>query len=63
MRLGPKPFVFTFSAKGAEQILVRKASIYHQSRMIFARIEPVSGRNGMVQLSGKKSKAARAPLA
>lgn len=58
-RLGPKPFVFIFDPDLAHHVLVTKAQAYPQSRMVFDRITPVTGRKGLVQLSGEESKRAR----
>lgn len=57
---GPKKFVFVFNPEAAQEILVRRADIYIQNRTIFNRIQPVTGKKGLVQLSGPESQKARA---
>jgi cytochrome P450 len=59
-RLGPKNFVFVFNPEAAQEILVKRAGIYVQNRTIFDRIQPVTGKKGLVQLSGTESQVARA---
>lgn len=59
LKLGPKNFVFIFNPDAAQDILVRKASIYVQNRNVFDRIQPVTGKRGLVQLSGTESQNGR----
>lgn len=59
IRLGYKPFAFIFEPQLVQEILTSRASKYPQSRVIFERIQPVTGKNGLVQLNGQESKAAR----
>ncbi len=60
VRLGPGHFIFAFSPEAAQDILVRRAANYPQNRMIFDRIRPVTGKKGLVQLSGEASRCGRA---
>jgi cytochrome P450 len=60
VHLGPKRFVFVFSPEAAQEILIKRAPIYAQNRTVFDRIQPVTGKRGLVQLSGEESQAARA---
>ncbi|WP_413568374.1 cytochrome P450 [Bdellovibrio sp. HCB117] len=57
--LGPKRFVFVFDPERAQEILIKRADIYVQNRTVFDRIQPVTGKKGLVQLSGKESQAGR----
>src|SRR4051812_11976406 len=50
LRLGPKPFVFVFQPEAALEILVKRTNIYLQNRNVFDRIQPVTGKGGLVQL-------------
>lgn len=59
IRLGPKPFVFVFNPEAAQEILVRRSGTYLQNRTVFDRIQPVTGKKGVVQLSGAESQVAR----
>jgi cytochrome P450 len=59
-RLGPKNFVFVFNPEAAQEILVKRPNTYVQNRTIFDRIQPVTGKKGLVQLSGSESQQARA---
>jgi cytochrome P450 len=59
VKMGPKRFVFTFDPDLAQEILIKKADIYKQNRTVFDRIQPVTGKKGIVQLSGKESQDAR----
>jgi enediyne biosynthesis protein E7 len=59
-KLGPKNFVFVFNPEAAQEILVKRASVYVQNRTIFDRIKPVTGDKGLVQLAGSESQKGRA---
>lgn len=59
-KMGPKNFVFVFSPEAAQEILVKRAATYVQNRTIFDRIQPVTGKKGLVQLAGRESQEARA---
>ncbi len=59
VRLGIKHFVFVSDPDAAQEILVRRSHIYIQNRTVFDRIKPVTGKRGLVQLSGHESKKAR----
>jgi cytochrome P450 len=59
-RMGPKNFVFVFSPEAAQEILVKRAATYVQNHTIFNRIKPVTGKKGLVQLSGRESQEGRA---
>lgn len=58
-RLGPKHFVFVFDPTAAQEILVKRADIYVQNRTVFDRIQPVTGKKGLVQLAGEESRKGR----
>ncbi len=60
LRIGPKRFVFVFEPEAVQEILLKRADIYVQNRTVFDRIQPVTGKKGLVQLSGKESQAGRA---
>lgn len=60
LRIGPKRFVFVFDPESAHEILIKKSNIYIQNRTVFDRIQPVTGKKGLVQLSGQESQLARA---
>ncbi|MGZ3693092.1 MAG: cytochrome P450 [Bdellovibrionota bacterium] len=60
VRIGPKRFVFIFSPESAQEILLKRPQVYVQNRTVFDRIQPVTGKKGLVQLSGQESKEARA---
>jgi cytochrome P450 len=60
LRLGHKRFSFFFSPEAAQEILTKRAQIYVQNRMVFDRIQPVTGKKGLVQLTGLESQQARA---
>lgn len=62
LRFGLKNFVFVFNPEAAQEILVKRADVYVQNRTIFDRIKPVTGKKGLVQLSGSESQKARAKL-
>lgn len=57
--IGPKRFVFTFDPDSAQEILIKRSDIYVQNRTVFDRIQPVTGRKGLVQLSGQESREGR----
>ncbi|WP_374077960.1 cytochrome P450 [Bdellovibrio bacteriovorus] len=57
--IGPKRFVFTFDPESAQEILIKRADIYVQNRTVFDRIQPVTGKKGLVQLSGQESREGR----
>lgn len=59
LKLGPKYFVFVFDPGAANEILIKRASIYPQNRHIYDRIKPVTGKKGLVQLEGPESISAR----
>ncbi len=59
VRMGPKRFVFAFDPDVAHEVLVKKSAVYIQNRTVFDRIQPVTGKKGIVQLAGKESKEAR----
>ena len=59
VRLGPHSFVFVFSPEAIQEILVKRAKIYVQNPKIFGRIQPVTGKRGLVQLQGEDSQKAR----
>ncbi|AZZ35586.1 hypothetical protein CIK05_01820 [Bdellovibrio sp. qaytius] len=58
-RLGPKSFVFVYDANYAREILVQASSKFPQNRMVFDRIQPLTGRKGLVQMEGEESKNTR----
>ena len=60
LRIGPKRFVFIFDPDVAHEVLIKKPSIYIQNRTVFDRIQPVTGKKGLVQLAGNESQEARA---
>jgi len=57
--IGPKSFLFIFSPDLLEQVLIKNADNYPQNRIIFDKIKPITGDNGLVQLQGQKSKEER----
>jgi len=59
-RLGTKQFVFVFDPEAAQEVLVQRAAVFPQSRLIFDRIRPVTGKRGLVQLAGEASRGGRA---
>ncbi len=59
LRIGPKRFVFVFDPDVSHEVLVKKPAIYAQNRTVFDRIQPVTGKKGIVQLAGKDSQEAR----
>ena len=58
-RLGPKSFVFVYDAAYAREILVQASTKFSQNRMVFDRIQPLTGRKGLVQMQGEESKNTR----
>lgn len=50
--LGPKTFHFVYDADAAEHVLLTHAARYQKSRLIFDKIIPITGKNGLVQLEG-----------
>lgn len=58
-RMGPKRFVFIFDPDAVQEVLVKRADIYLQNRTVFDRIQPVTGKKGLVQLNGAESREAR----
>lgn len=54
--LGPKRFILVFDPEVAQTILIQKSDIYVQSRNVFDRIKPVTGKKGLVQLEGSESR-------
>lgn len=58
-RMGPKRFVFIFDPEAVQEVLVKRADIYLQNRTVFDRIQPVTGKKGLVQLNGAESREAR----
>lgn len=58
--IGHKRFVFVFDPELAHDVLIRKSQNYLQNRTVFDRIQPVTGKKGLVQLQGKESQVARA---
>ncbi|MES2802653.1 MAG: cytochrome P450 [Bdellovibrionota bacterium] len=58
-RLGPKSFVFVYDANCAREILVQASQKFPQNRMVFDRIQPLTGRKGLVQMEGEESKNTR----
>lgn len=59
VRMGPKRFIFVFDPERAQEILVKRPDIYVQNRTVFDRIQPVTGKKGLVQLAGKESQEGR----
>lgn len=59
VRMGPKRFVFVFDPERAQEILIKRSDVYVQNRTVFDRIQPVTGKKGLVQLAGKESQEGR----
>lgn len=52
--LGPKKFHFISHPDLAEKILINNAASYRKSRIIFNKIIPITGEQGIVQLEGSE---------
>lgn len=57
--IGPKPFVLVFNAHAAREILVHQASGFGKNPQVLDKIIPVTGKHGLVQLEGQKSRDGR----
>lgn len=54
-----KNFIFVFDYILANQILINKQNIFEKNEMVFNRIKPITGNNGLVQMQGAISKEYR----
>jgi cytochrome P450 len=54
LRIGPKLFYFSFSPQHAKHLLTDFPSNYPKSPLVFQEIIPITGKTGLVQLSGEK---------
>jgi cytochrome P450 len=52
--LGHKKFHFVYHPKIAAEFLCHRAENYQKSCLIFDKIEPITGKQGLVQLEGDK---------
>ncbi len=59
IKIAHKNFIFIFNYLLAKQVLINKQDLFAKNEIIFNRIKPVTGNNGLVQMQGDISKEYR----